>query len=550
MNSLERSGAKDTLERFSMAIEQLGPIVAVLLLVPSALLLAGAGAYSGWALATGELRTLPFEALRYLLLAAWALAIVGPFILPAGERTNAVRLLLLPIPRGTLYVAQAASALSDPWILLVIPAVLAIPLGLLAGGAFAAALVAALAGLLLLAVLVGVGSVVTSLIHIVVRNRRRGELFTLIFILVIPLVAVLPSLIEGSRSERPRSQRVRVRTRQTPEWLRAIEQKGLRFVPSEMYVATTRSAAAGEAAPAAVPLVALSATAAALHGVGLLLFGRVLASPGTISPRRTAARRGARARRIPGLTPGASAVALAQIRLAARTPRGRSILLSPLIVFVMFAVMIRRSGTGLDVGFLSLDSGIALATFGGFVSLMAILPIAMNQFAIDGAGLTLTLLSPLDDGELLRGKAVGLAAIALAPALLCLVGATIAFPGGDPALWLSVPLGLIATYVLVAPAAVALSALFPRAVDLNSIGRGSNAHGAAGFLGMLAFVAAGAPALLIVLAATRLLERPALAPALLAAWCAIAAGLARLLFVPARAVFARRRENLGLVAGG
>jgi hypothetical protein len=67
---------------------------------------------------------------------------------------------------------------------------------------------------------------------------------------------------------------------------------------------------------------------------------------------------------------------------------------------------------------------------------------------------------------------------------------------------------------------------------------------------MLAFVAAGAPALLIVLAATRLLERPALAPALLAAWCAIAAGLARLLFVPARAVFARRRENLGLVAGG
>ena len=123
MNSLERSGARDRLERFSLAIEQLGPIMTGLLMVPSAILLAGAGGYSGWALAHGQ-RPLPFDVLRFLLLVACALTIVGPLLLPAAERTNAVRLLLLPISRPWLYAAQATTTLTDPWIALVVPAVL------------------------------------------------------------------------------------------------------------------------------------------------------------------------------------------------------------------------------------------------------------------------------------------------------------------------------------------------------------------------------------------------------------------------------------------
>lgn len=35
LNSLERTGARDTLERLSLAVDQLGPIIAALLLVPS-----------------------------------------------------------------------------------------------------------------------------------------------------------------------------------------------------------------------------------------------------------------------------------------------------------------------------------------------------------------------------------------------------------------------------------------------------------------------------------------------------------------------------------
>ncbi len=52
-----------------------------------------------------------FEAVRILLLAACGFAVVGPMLMPSMEPTAVVRLLLLPIPRGTLYAAQVAGAL-------------------------------------------------------------------------------------------------------------------------------------------------------------------------------------------------------------------------------------------------------------------------------------------------------------------------------------------------------------------------------------------------------------------------------------------------------
>lgn len=546
MNSLERTGARDAVERFSIATEQLGPILAGLLMIPSAVFLAGAGAYSGWALASGNLRPLPFEILRYLLLAACALTIVGPFLLPAGGRTNAVRLLLLPISRRMLYTAQAATTLTDPWLLLIVPAVAAVPMGLAAGGAWGTAIVAAAAGVLLLVVLIGFTSLATSLIHLLVRDRRRGELLALVFILVLPFVWLFPQLIEGGDS-RTRAERRADRTRGTPAWLIAIERHALPAVPSELYVRSTRAAAGRRVSEAVPPLAALSVVAGLLHAAAFVAFGRVLDSPGATGGRRKTVRRRSRAHRIPGLSRGASAVALAQIRLALRTPRGRSIFLSPVVVFLMFAAMMWRGGSRAEFGFVSLGSGIALAAFGSFVSLVSILPLAVNQFAIDRAGLTLAFLSPLDDRELLRGKAVGNAIVAGVPAVFCVAAAAAVFPGGPLSLWLSVPLGTAASYLLVAPVAAALSAIFPRAVDLNSIGRGSNAHGAAGFLGFIAFLAAGAPCLLLAALATRMLDRPHFTPLLLLGWCAVCGGLARLLFSAAQALLASRRENLALI---
>ena len=240
-------------------------------------------------------------------------------------------------------------------------------------------------------------------------------------------------------------------------------------------------------------------------------------------------------------------MAVAQVRLALRTPRGRATLLSPVVMVGIFSFLMRRHADGMEIGPFPVSGGLSLATFGSFVRLIAILPIAMNQFAVDKAGLTLALLSPLTDREYLFGKAVGNGLIAAGPAIVCILVSLAMFPGGPAPLWIAIPLGLLATYLLVAPVAAVLSAVFPRIVDLNSIGRGSNAHGVAGLLGLITFLAAALPSVLLTLVTSKWLERPALVPVLLLAWCVVAYAIGRALFVPARSVFARRRENLALI---
>jgi hypothetical protein len=291
----------------------------------------------------------------------------------------------------------------------------------------------------------------------------------------------------------------------------------------------------------------LTGSALLLHALGVFAFARVIDSPGSTGARRAVPLRDVWGRTLPGLSPGASAVALAQLRLALRTPRGRSILLSPVLMLFIFGYIMRRNVGGLELGMFTLQSGLGLASFGSFVCLMSTLPIAMNQFAVDRAGVTMALLSPLTDGEYLAGKAVGNALIAAPPALLCVLVSFVLFPGGSLASWVAIPLALLSTSLLVAPVAAIFSAIFPRVVDMNSIGRGSNAHGLSGLLGMVAFVAAGAPSLLIAMGAAGWFHRPSLAPVLLLAWCGVTYLISRLLFVPARAVFARRRENLAML---
>jgi hypothetical protein len=43
------------------------------------------------------------------------------------------------------------------------------------------------------------------------------------------------------------------------------------------------------------------------------------------------------------------------------------------------------------------------------------------------------------------------------------------------------------------------------------------------------------------------LQRPSLAPVLLLVWCAVSYGISLLLFIPARRIFAKRRENLAML---
>jgi hypothetical protein len=442
-------------------------------------------------------------------------------------------------------VAQSSSAFGDPWNLLAIPLILGICLGVFAGGAVMAGLLAVAAAALLIAVLVGLASLAASLLHLIVRDRRRGELIALLLIVVLPAVSMIPAML-GSQSRREARQST-ARERRVNPVMGRVRSAALAIAPTEMYLTTVQASTRGETARAVRSVAMLGTLALLLHGSAFVAFRRVLESPGSTSGKRGTPMREVWTRRLPGMTAPASAVALAQLRLALRTPRGRSILLSPLVVFLLFGAMMYKNAGAADMGPFHFTTGIGLATVCSFFSILSVLPIAANQFAVDRAGLTLALLSPLSEQELLAGKAVGNALIVGPTALACIVLARGVFPGDPLSLWVALLLGLIATYAIAAPITAIVSAMFPRVANLNSIGRGGNPHGLANFIGMLSLLAGGAIPLLLSLAATQWLDRPILAPVLVGAWCLIAVVVSRLLFTPAVRIFHSRRENLAML---
>jgi ABC-2 family transporter protein len=554
MNSLERTSARDKVERLSLALEQIGPLIAMALVIPSMFIVAGQGVYAGFRLASTQ-PTIILTILRLLLAAASVLCLVGPLMLPSMERTTAVRLLLLPIPRRTLYITQLASTVSDPWIMLAIPAVIGLPLGLAIGGAFGAAAIGVVASVLFLATLVGLSAIASIVLSLIFRDRRRGELIALVFVVLIPVVSSLPGLLFATAGNfdregwhRPAQAERAARRDQPPPRSVQVARRAIAYVPSELLVSAMRSTAQRDVRSAGLSLLALGVFVIALHGTCVVIFGRLLDSPASGTAGRTRGSAEVWTARLPGLSRGAAAVAQAHLRLAMRTNRGRSMLISPLIVFPILTIVARRLG-GAEAGIPLISDGLGLAAFGSGVALLSVLPFAMNQFAIDRAGLTMEFLLPLSTEEILIGKFIGSGIIAFAPAVVCMLVAFAFFPHGSLALWLCLPLAFIATYLLVAPLAAALSAVFPRAVNLNSIGNASNAHGIAGVAGLAAFAAAGGvPALMVFMSAV-LLRRPLLALALIVAWCGIALILSRLSLPLVVAIFDKRRENLGLIAG-
>jgi hypothetical protein len=550
VNSLEQTGSRDMLERFSLAAEKLGPILAGVLLIPSGLALAALGAASGYAIANGESSSVLAQTPRFLLIVVPLLSVAGPLLLPAGDRSNPVRMLLLPIGRGTLYVAQSAAALGDVWVLLMLVLVGAMPVGLAAGGAPGAGLFALAAGIVLVVIVVAISSTTTSLVHLAVRDRRRGELLALLFLLLIPLVSMLPNLLAAEpHSRRADKQRTAHRgTVPVPTWLSASARGALSFYPTELYTRATQAAARRDVVPAVRAVGGLAASAVLLNLLGIYVFGKVLESPASTGARRQVQPHATWERKVPWLSPGASAVALAQLRLALRTPRGRAILLAPIPVVFGFGVLNSQELPAFNVGGHFGDTGLFAGCFASFICVMSILPIAFNQFAIDKAGLTRALLAPLNDRDYLAGKAVGNGMIVFLPAVVCITASFALLPGSrEIASWLAIPTALLSVYFLAAPAAAMLSAMFPRVADFNSIGRGSNAHGLASLLGFVTFLAAGAPNVAIALGATRWFGRPLLTLGLLIVWCGITFLIGRGLFAIARRIFATRRENLAML---
>jgi hypothetical protein len=113
-------------------------------------------------------------------------------------------------------------------------------------------------------------------------------------------------------------------------------------------------------------------------------------------------------RRIPWVSEQASAVALAAFRSLLRAPEGKMMLLSPLILVILFGGMFLAHPAEMDPRFRP------LAAFGAMsMALFTLLQVAGNQFGFDRDGFRVYVLSPAPRREVLLGKNLAFAPVAL-----------------------------------------------------------------------------------------------------------------------------------------
>ncbi len=563
MNALERTGRRDRLQRFAIAAESLGPVLLGLVLVPTALGLAVAGVVIGFSLGRdGGVALSMAIFVRFAAVLVLGMTLLSPLFSSVGRKpADLVRLLLLPIPRSALFASELIAGLAEPWIALSAPMFLLVPLGLFVSGRPAAALAALAAALVFIGVLLGLVLLTSTLAQLLMRNRRRAELVAFI-VVFLPLLFSVPAMLDSQDRQAARAERrardARVdRTARDERRAAQLMHPGeglLALVPSELYAATlVRSTSAPASAAAA--LGGLLLFAAGVHALSWPAYRRLLASPLAGSTRERKSQSTLWTRRLPGLSAAASAVAMAEVRLALRTPRGRVILIIPLVLLVIFSLPMLTGREGLSFGSKTIESGLGLGLIVALFGAAGLGPIALNQFAVDGAGLTLQLLAPIPDRDVLRGKAAGLAFIGGAPILAGFGIAAAVFPTASPSLWLA-SLALVyvtrrSSFFVLTPLWAFVSATFPRAATLNSVrSSASNPHPAANFIGFAAILGAAAPPAGLATLAIGLFDRPDLVLPLMGLWTVVAYAIGRVLFVPATAAFTRRREHLAMVAQG
>lgn len=324
------------------------------------------------------------------------------------------------------------------------------------------------------------------------------------------------------------------------------------FLPSELYVRALYEPVRARTGIGLLGLLGLAGIAGALYAISYATYRRLLDSPENIS-----ARRGARAEpsawRLPGLGSAASAVAQAQFRLVLRTVHGKMAIFFTPVSLLIVGFMLRSYGHGgsfLGSGGGSFSLGPLYAYAGATFALLAPQRFLLNVFATDGAGLTLALLSPISDRELVLGKSTGMAILSAIPMLIITTIVMVISPPAPIALWATVYVAAVSSYLVLAPAGALISAVFPKAVNMNRLTGASNPNGIASLIGIgLTAAACGPPGL--VAAVTYLASgSPILVLLAVLGYAAVAAVVALLLTHAAAQVVAARRENLALVAQG
>jgi hypothetical protein len=552
LGGLRGGQRRDRLEQVSRIFAMTIPIAFVALSFGSVVAVCILGFVGGRAIGTGlyEPAVIVFI-LRLSIGVMLALLVIITVASPVQTTlTKYSRLLILPIPRQSLHLVEVAANLADPWLGFMTPGLILFAVGLAFGGYHAAAVVAFVAGLAMVGVLASLGALVSFMVSWLLSSRRRGEMFTLVFVLALSLLAFIPAAISKDFEARKRSDRstalavfsVEDFDKRLPVWSRAV--------PSELYGRAILSSVEGHGSVAWGCVAALWLEAGLLFAASSAAHRRALGSlEGDHRKRRAAAARFAGVR-LPILPITVSALAVTQFRTALRSVRGRLAVLLPGPMIALMTVAFRGMPEQHTWATVMGSQGHLVLAAGIIFSIYALQAFSMNLFGSDRGGLTLSFLIPAWDADLALGKVAGCALVLGLAVSLCVVAALAVAPNGSPYYWIAVLFGGLATFLLLSPVNVWFSALFPVAADLSKTGSGGNPHPLPMFAGTILTLAAAAPAALILFADELWIHRPAVALTFMIIWTLMSGAVAIPLVGLAARAIGHRRENLALVAQG
>lgn len=562
-------------QRLGAVAELAGKVVLWSMAAGFALLLAGLAGFLPWLLvSSGSSGASPdappvaalLLAVRIVLLGFMAMLLLIPAFQGLSRGSlGRTRLLLLPIRNSTLHGLEVAAHLGDPWLLAIAPALLAVAVGAVAV-APAGSLVMLLAGALFILALAALSASASFAVELLLRNRRRAEALGMVLVLVWIVVATFPGYLESRREAReetvaaargesvveraaPPAEEPGERERSREEMARRLSRfpAPLQLLPSEAYARALALSTSGRSGAALLPVAVLALSVVLAFALSRHLWRRLRASP-AVSGGRTGAGGIPRIPRLPGLPAEASAIAWSQIRSYSRTMVGRlNLLLGPVIALVL-GLTLRSQLARVTLGERFLGeawTGVALSVGGVVYALLTLQSFAVNQFAVDGAGFSLSLLSPLPPRALVLGKWAAGAVLATTVTLLT-SGVMVSFEPAALPYWPAVLLGGLSGYLLLAPVASWISMLLPKAVDLGRLGRDAQPNQLGSLLGTVAIPLVLLPQIAVgaaVFAATRSVWLLTLAEAVCVG---IALLLARLLLVPVANALTRRAESIHL----
>ncbi len=544
-NSISPRGQRDGLERASRWVSLLVPILLALVLLPAVGVVSVLAFFGGLRLFDGgEAPAVVGMVARVLL----GLLTIAMLIAPAvrsgrGSDLDVRRWLFLPISRSALHRREVLGALTDPWLLAMSPALLLLPLGMLFAGHPGEALLVLLGSLALVACLTLLGTTIASLVALLFRKRRRGELVSLVLILVLSVSGFLPQFFAGrdlASGDEAAQAEVEAEIKQSLDSL-DIFPAWAQLFPSEIYARAAMVTGTGKLGEAGLGVVALVLMAGLLYRASLRSFDRLLQVPETSG--RSAASDTARhgTLRVPLMAPQTSALAVAWTRSYLRTLRGKMAWIVPPLFLVLMNLLWGGLLDRVPAAF-SIARGPVLAQAGALLALLSLQPMMFNQFAIDGAGLSALFMQPVSSRRAIRAKQVAMALLAAPPVAIVLLVGAILGRGGTALGWLAVTINLAIVFFAAGALGSALSIVLPRKVDLNAMGSDANAHTAAGLIGTFATF------LLFTPGALATVQWPGIAPWIPTAILAVCLGLVvaagRSLENLAARLLKARQENL------